>query len=154
MLLMIDNYDSFTFNLVQYFGELGEEVVVKRNDEILLADIEKLLKKKLEIEPFEIEDDTPRRRRQVEDESSVAPEFDGDVERAAARAIDRAAERPQRRPSGPAADPFFDRPYEPSTGSAASPAAWEAEKAVAPIKPLSPNIRPKKAVASLLGGGR
>ena len=34
MLLMIDNYDSFTFNLVQYFGELGEDVRVFRNDEI------------------------------------------------------------------------------------------------------------------------
>ncbi len=39
MLLMIDNYDSFTYNLVQYFGELGEEVVVKRNDEIDVAGI-------------------------------------------------------------------------------------------------------------------
>jgi anthranilate synthase component 2 len=37
---MIDNYDSFTFNLVQYFGELGAKVTVKRNDEISLADIE------------------------------------------------------------------------------------------------------------------
>jgi anthranilate synthase component 2 len=36
MLLMIDNYDSFTYNLVQYFGELGQEVVVHRNDEITL----------------------------------------------------------------------------------------------------------------------
>ena len=34
MLLMIDNYDSFTWNLVQYFGELGEDVLVFRNDEI------------------------------------------------------------------------------------------------------------------------
>lgn len=42
MLLMIDNYDSFTYNLVQYFGELGEEVLVKRNDEISVAGIEKL----------------------------------------------------------------------------------------------------------------
>ena len=40
MLLMIDNYDSFTFNLVQYFAELGEEVRVHRNDEITLEDIE------------------------------------------------------------------------------------------------------------------
>ncbi len=40
MLLMIDNYDSFTFNLVQYFGELGAEVVTKRNDEITVEDIE------------------------------------------------------------------------------------------------------------------
>lgn len=39
MLLMIDNYDSFTFNLVQYFGELGEEVKVVRNDEISVAEI-------------------------------------------------------------------------------------------------------------------
>lgn len=37
---MIDNYDSFTFNLVQYFGELGAKVTVKRNDEISLQDIE------------------------------------------------------------------------------------------------------------------
>ena len=37
---MIDNYDSFTYNLVQYFGELGAEVTVRRNDEITVADIE------------------------------------------------------------------------------------------------------------------
>ena len=40
MLLMIDNYDSFTYNLVQYFGELGQEVEVRRNDEIGLDDID------------------------------------------------------------------------------------------------------------------
>jgi anthranilate synthase component 2 len=40
MLLMIDNYDSFTYNLVQYFGELGEEVRTYRNDEITLDEIE------------------------------------------------------------------------------------------------------------------
>jgi len=39
MILVIDNYDSFTYNLVQYLGELGEEVVVKRNDEISLDEI-------------------------------------------------------------------------------------------------------------------
>ena len=42
MLLMIDNYDSFTYNLVQYFGELGVEVAVHRNDMISVSDIEKL----------------------------------------------------------------------------------------------------------------
>ena len=42
MLLMIDNYDSFTYNLVQYFGELGEEVRVFRNDAITLEGIEAL----------------------------------------------------------------------------------------------------------------
>ena len=40
MLLMIDNYDSFTYNLVQYFYEMNQEVAVYRNDEITLADIE------------------------------------------------------------------------------------------------------------------
>lgn len=40
MILMIDNYDSFTYNLVQYLGQLGEEVVVRRNDEITLTEIE------------------------------------------------------------------------------------------------------------------
>ena len=42
MLLMIDNYDSFTFNLVQYFGELGAEVKVVRNDELDVAEVEAL----------------------------------------------------------------------------------------------------------------
>jgi len=51
MLLMIDNYDSFTFNLVQYFGELGAEVKVVRNDEVTLADIEALAPEHLVISP-------------------------------------------------------------------------------------------------------
>jgi anthranilate synthase component II len=42
MLLMIDNYDSFTYNIVQYFGELGEDVRTFRNDEITIAEIEAL----------------------------------------------------------------------------------------------------------------
>jgi anthranilate synthase component 2 len=51
MLLMIDNYDSFTYNLVQYFGELGEEVRVARNDEITLEEIESLAPARLVISP-------------------------------------------------------------------------------------------------------
>ncbi|HXI10277.1 MAG TPA: aminodeoxychorismate/anthranilate synthase component II [Thermodesulfobacteriota bacterium] len=51
MLLMIDNYDSFTFNLVQYFQELGEEVSVYRNDAITVAEIEKLGPRRLVISP-------------------------------------------------------------------------------------------------------
>jgi para-aminobenzoate synthetase component II len=42
MILMIDNYDSFTYNLVQYLGEFGEEVIIKRNDEITIEEIERL----------------------------------------------------------------------------------------------------------------
>ncbi|MGM0855341.1 MAG: aminodeoxychorismate/anthranilate synthase component II [Bacillota bacterium] len=51
MILMIDNYDSFTYNLVQFLGELGEELVVKRNDEITLAEIEALSPDYLMISP-------------------------------------------------------------------------------------------------------
>ena len=51
MLLMIDNYDSFTYNVVQYLGELGAEVVVHRNDEITLAGIEKLAPEMIVISP-------------------------------------------------------------------------------------------------------
>jgi len=51
MILVIDNYDSFTYNLVQYFGELGAEVLVKRNDEITIPEIEALAPEKLCISP-------------------------------------------------------------------------------------------------------
>ena len=51
MLLMIDNYDSFTYNLVQYFGELGEEIEVFRNDKVSLSEIEKLNPEVLVISP-------------------------------------------------------------------------------------------------------
>ena len=51
MILVIDNYDSFTYNLVQYLGELGEEIVVKRNDEIDLAGIEALAPDHILISP-------------------------------------------------------------------------------------------------------
>ena len=51
MILMIDNYDSFTYNLVQYIGQLGEEVIVHRNDEIALEDIEKLAPEGIFISP-------------------------------------------------------------------------------------------------------
>jgi anthranilate synthase component 2 len=51
MLLMIDNYDSFTYNLVQYFGELGEDVRVARNDEITLDEIERLAPQRICLSP-------------------------------------------------------------------------------------------------------
>jgi len=51
MLLMIDNYDSFTYNLVQYFGELGQKVNVYRNDEITVDEIENLNPKHVVISP-------------------------------------------------------------------------------------------------------
>lgn len=51
MLLMIDNYDSFTYNLVQYLGELGQDVKVYRNDQISLNEIEKLTPERIVISP-------------------------------------------------------------------------------------------------------
>ena len=51
MLLMIDNYDSFTYNLVQYFGELGEDVRVYRNDEITIDEIAALKPDRIVVSP-------------------------------------------------------------------------------------------------------
>ncbi|MGM0563124.1 MAG: anthranilate synthase component II [Pseudomonadota bacterium] len=51
MILMIDNFDSFTYNLVQYLGELGAEVVVKRNDEVSLEGIEAMAPERIVISP-------------------------------------------------------------------------------------------------------
>lgn len=51
MLLVIDNYDSFTYNLVQYFGELGAELLVKRNDEVSINEIRALNPEKICVSP-------------------------------------------------------------------------------------------------------
>ena len=51
MILMIDNYDSFTFNVVQYLLELGADVTVRRNDEISVGDIERLAPEKIVVSP-------------------------------------------------------------------------------------------------------
>ena len=51
MILVIDNYDSFTYNLVQYFGELGAELVVRRNDQTTLREVEELRPDKICISP-------------------------------------------------------------------------------------------------------
>jgi len=51
MLVMIDNYDSFTYNLVQYFGELGEEVKVLRNDEVSIEEIEAMAPARIVLSP-------------------------------------------------------------------------------------------------------
>ena len=51
MILMIDNYDSFTYNLVQYLGELGADVVVERNDQITIEEIEELAPERIMLSP-------------------------------------------------------------------------------------------------------
>ena len=51
MILVIDNYDSFTYNLVQYFGELGEDPVVRRNDRVSISEIEEMSPERICISP-------------------------------------------------------------------------------------------------------
>jgi anthranilate synthase/aminodeoxychorismate synthase-like glutamine amidotransferase len=51
MVFVLDNYDSFTYNLVQYFGELGQEVIVRRNDQITIGEIEALHPDRIVISP-------------------------------------------------------------------------------------------------------
>ena len=70
-----------------------------------------------------------------------------------AREADRPMREPDRPRRAPASDPFFDRPYEAAAAAGDKP-AWEQKSPVAaPIRGLSPNIRSKRKVASLLGGG-
>jgi superfamily II DNA/RNA helicase len=155
------NFDV-PFNAEDYVHRIGRTgragasglavTLVARDDTRLVADIEKLIKKRIEIEPIEIDDDRQRRYRPRED--SAPEDVTRYAERHAERAIERAAERPAermaRRPAAAPQDPFFDKPYEPSGEGGA---AWEKTAATAAPKAGLPNIRPKKKVASLLGGG-
>jgi ATP-dependent RNA helicase RhlE len=151
------NFDV-PFNAEDYVHRIGRTgragasglavTLVARDDTRLVADIEKLIKKKIDIEPIEIEDDRQRRYRPREDSAPEA--LTRNAERDAERVIERASERPARRPSPAPRDPFFDQPYEPSGEGGA---AWEKSAAPAAAKAGLPNIRPKKKVASLLGGG-
>jgi anthranilate synthase/aminodeoxychorismate synthase-like glutamine amidotransferase len=51
MILLVDNYDSFTYNLAQYLGQMGEELIVRRNDQITLDEIEELCPERIVISP-------------------------------------------------------------------------------------------------------
>jgi hypothetical protein len=128
--------------------------LVTRDDTRQVGEIEKLIKKKIELEPLELEDDRPRRppRRRDDEADAEAPLRPAYAAPAAHAAPAAAAGWGRRPPPAAPADPFFDRPYEPS-GSEAP--AWDAgAKPAQPaaVRGLSPNIRPKKKVASLLGG--
>jgi superfamily II DNA/RNA helicase len=152
------NFDV-PFNAEDYVHRIGRTgragasglavTLVTRDDTRLIGDIEKLIKKKIELEPIELEDDRPRRppRPSFDDEAPAASS-----ERAAAPR-ERSAPRRSWSPPAPPTDPFFDRPYEPSQNGSAP--VWDTKAAVpvAPTRGLSPNIKPKRKVASLLGGG-
>ena len=124
--------------------------LVAREDSRLVADIEKLLGKKLEIEPLELDDAVrppyrERVRRRDEDDS---PRESGDIRAARASRESRFGQaRGQPRELARSNDPFFDQPYEPAATSAEP--AWE--QRTAPAGRVSPNIKAKKKVAALFG---
>jgi superfamily II DNA/RNA helicase len=142
------NFDV-PFNAEDYVHRIGRTgragasglaiTLVAKDDSRLVADIEKLIKKKLDIEPLDLDDDRPRR-------PPPRREFSGDeAERDAAPfAPRRFAKAP-----APASDPLFDQPYEPDLS--ADP-AWEKKSAQPPATGLSRFIKPKRKVAALLGG--
>ena len=144
------NFDV-PFNAEDYVHRIGRTgragasglavTLVTRDDTRQIGEIERLIKKKIEVEAFDLDDQRPRRRFRDDERRD-----DRRDERRDERREPRADAPPARR-SSPPADPFFDRPYEEPENAAP---AWERGKAETPAK--TPSIRPKKKVASLLGG--
>ncbi|MCB1997476.1 MAG: DEAD/DEAH box helicase, partial [Rhodoferax sp.] len=158
------NFDV-PFNAEDYVHRIGRTgragasglavTLVSRDDTRLTGEIEKLIKKKIELEPFEL-DEAPRRRRdepsdRVErgERHSARRSRDDDFVRLAKG---NTPVRPGRMVSEASrGDPLFDKPYEAPARD--EPPAWEATRsAAAPAAGRTPNIRPKRKVASLLGG--
>ena len=152
------NFDV-PFNAEDYVHRIGRTgragasglavTLVTRDDARNVSDIEKLINKKIELEPFEVEDDRPRR--------PPRPRFDDEPRRE--RESTYVAPRSPSLPRAPAPqksrDPFFDRPYE-ASATTGDKAEWEAiAPAPAVGRPsISANIRAKRKVAALLGGGK
>ncbi|PTT87756.1 ATP-dependent RNA helicase [Pelomonas sp. HMWF004] len=141
------NFDV-PFNAEDYVHRIGRTgragasgiavTLVTKSDARLVADIEKLIKRKIDLDSIELQNNRPPRpeRRPFEDVAPAAPR--------------EAAPRPAYRPPAAPKDPFFDRPYE-SSHAGAEPPAWEKAKSTAPSKGLSSYIKPKKQVAALFG---
>nr|WP_316640610.1 DEAD/DEAH box helicase [uncultured Roseateles sp.] len=157
------NFDV-PFNAEDYVHRIGRTgragasglavTLVTREDQRLVADIEKLIKKKIELEAIELDDQRPARppRRSYEESSAAS----ADAPRSEPREV-RERSAPARssysapRPAPRNSDPFFDKPYEPSSASSDAP-AWESgANAQAAGKTISANIKPKKKVAALFG---
>ena len=131
---------------------------VASSDQRLVSDIEKLIKTKIDIEPLEFEEDTPRiseqgrindgRRMYRETGEGRAPAADARPPREPAERRERREYTPHRQPAA-SRDPFFDRPYEPGAPAESLP-SWEATSKVNPARNgVSANIKPKKKVAAL-----
>jgi superfamily II DNA/RNA helicase len=150
------NFDV-PFNAEDYVHRIGRTgragasglavTLVSRDDTRLIADIEKLIKKKIDLEPFDLNDARPRResrpersRRDREDDDRLPNRAGlGDTPRSDSPRVE-----PSRARKAPS-DPFFDQPYEPSGSSAAVAAAPAAPVA----RGVSANIKPKRRVAAL-----
>jgi superfamily II DNA/RNA helicase len=155
------NFDV-PFNAEDYVHRIGRTAragasglaitLVAREDGRLVADIEKLLGRKIEIEPFEFDDDRrpPPRERVRRRDDDESPRESGDIRAARASRESRSGGAPYGQSREPARsnDPFFDRPYEP-TAVMAEP-SWE--KPPVPAGRVSANIKAKKKVAALFGG--
>jgi superfamily II DNA/RNA helicase len=150
------NFDV-PFNAEDYVHRIGRTgragasglavTLVTRDDARLVADIEKLIKKKIDLEPAELDDERPRWRDERPARRDDEPPRSERPVRAERPTAPRAAPRPP-------ADPIFDKPYEPAAGGEAPP-PWDAAKPGAAVpRAVSPSIRPKRKVGALLGGGR
>jgi ATP-dependent RNA helicase RhlE len=149
------------FNAEDYVHRIGRTgragasglaiTLVSRDDSRLIGDIEKLIKKKIEVEAIELADERPRRPRRAEGERDG-----GFRERERDDARDSPAVRTSRDGAPPArrmasSDPFFDKPYEPQASD--EQPAWERGAKAPAARPagLSPNIKPKRQIAALFG---
>jgi superfamily II DNA/RNA helicase len=156
------NFDV-PFNAEDYVHRIGRTgragasglavTLVTRDDARNIGDIEKLIKTKIELEPFELDDDRPRRRRPADEDRPRDAEARAEPS-AEARRREASQDRPARAPRQAPRDPFFDRPYEPSTSAKPSEPEGEGAAPNASAPARSPNIRPARKVASLLGGGK
>lgn len=141
------NFDV-PFNAEDYVHRIGRTgragasglavTLVTKSDARLVADIEKLIKRTITLDTFEVDPERPRFERRRRDES---------VEREDRPA--RVASPALRTPAPSTADPFFNKPYEASSRD--EPPAWEKAKAASPVKGLSSYIKPKRQVAALFG---
>ena len=139
------NFDV-PFNAEDYVHRIGRTgragasglavTLVTRDDTRLVSDIEKLIKKKIELEPLELDTSRPPRQAPRRDERPRRSWDDAPERRSSTYA---APQTPR--------DAFFDKPYEPSITSGEAP--WESR--VQPVRGVSPNIKPKKKVAALFG---
>jgi superfamily II DNA/RNA helicase len=150
------NFDV-PFNAEDYVHRIGRTAragasglavtLVSRDDARLIGDIERLIKKKIELEPLEL-DDAPPPRREFRERASRDDGDDESQSRSPSVSVPAPSRSNYAAPRVAPQDPFFDKPYE-APADAAEP-AWDRKTPVAP-RGLSPNIKPKKKVAALFG---